>query len=122
MIQKFDHVEMNVKDVEASKKFFIEKLGFKLDSVLPGGGVFVRSGDALIGLFGAKPLGLIHVALTADDVEKTMKEVSDKGVEFRRSKPSVNSGTGRMVTDFKDPDGNSWQLAKKVKKGTAEVE
>jgi len=122
MIQKFDHLEMNVTDVEKSKNFFIDKLGFKLDSVIPGEGVFVRSGDALIGLFNARPSGVVHVAFTVDDVEKTMKEISDKGVEFRRNKPSINTGTGRMIIDFRDPDGNDWQLAKKIQKGTAEVD
>ncbi|MCJ7771311.1 VOC family protein [Candidatus Bathyarchaeota archaeon] len=119
-IAKVDHIEINVADVEESKKFFIEKLGFKLFSVIPGEGVFVNSGDAMIGLFNGKPIGFVHIAFTVDDVEKAQAELIEKGLEFRR-KPMVNAGTGRMITGLKDPDGNNWQLAKKVQKGNAEV-
>jgi len=119
-IKKVDHIEMNVADVEKSKDFFINKLGFKLHSVIPNEGVFVCSGDALIGLFNAKAVGFTHIAFTVDDVEKAQEELIAKGLEFRR-KPMVNAGTGRMITGLKDPDGNNWQLAKQVQKGAAEV-
>ena len=119
-IKKVDHIEINVADVEASKNFFIDKLGFKLFSVISGEGVFVNSGDAMIGLFNGKPLGFVHIAFTVDDVEKAQEELIKKGLEFRR-KPMVDAGTGRMITGLKDPDGNNWQLAKQVQKGAAEV-
>ena len=119
LILKFDHVEINVKDVKKAMDFFIKKLGFKLESVIEGEGVFVKSGDVSIGLFEGEPLGLKHIAFTVDDVEKSYRELKDKGVEFL-FEPLINAYTGRMVVDFKDLDGNVWQLTKKVKKGLAE--
>ena len=113
---------MNVEDVEKMKNFFIDNLGFKLDSIIPDEGVFVSSGEALVGFFNGKPLGITHIAFTVDDVEESMKELKEKGFEFRRDPPTTNAGTGRMITSVKDPEGNNWQLAKKVKKGNAEVE
>lgn len=131
MIKRIDHLQMNVADVEKSKNFFIEKLGFKLHSIIPGEGVFVCSGDVLIGFFDAKdyakvhggqpePLGITHIGFEVDDVEKAQQELIDKGIEFRR-KPTVNAGTGRMITGFKDPDGFTWQLSKQYQKGTVPV-
>ena len=116
---KFDHVEMNVKDVKKAMEFFIEKLGFELESVIEGEGVFVKSGDVSIGLFEGEPLGLKHIALTVDDVEKIYRELKNRGVEFL-FEPLTNMYTGRMVADFKDLDGNVWQITKKIKKGLAE--
>ena len=120
MIIKFDHVEINVSDIEQMKAFFIEKLGFEVESVIEGEGVFVRSGDVSIGLFKGIPLGIKHIAMTVDDVETTYAELVDKQVAFLFS-PVTNRITGRMVADFSDIDGNVWQIAKKIRKGSAEA-
>ena len=120
MIIKFDHAEFNVRDVEQMKAFFIEKLGFEVESVIEGEGVFVRSGDVSIGLFKGMPLGLKHIAMTVDDVKTTHAELVDKQVTFRFS-PVTNRYTGRMVADFTDPDGNIWQITRKIQKGSAET-
>jgi catechol 2,3-dioxygenase-like lactoylglutathione lyase family enzyme len=100
MIQRFDHIEFNVNDVEKAKKFFVEKLGFRLHSVIRGQGVFVKSGDAIVGLFKGKPLGLVHIAMTVDDVENSVIDLGAKGVVFR-TRPHANNDTGRMVCDLR---------------------
>ena len=132
MIKRIDHLQMNVSDVENAKNFFIDKLGFKLHSIVPGEGVFVSSGEVLIGLFDAEeyaqahgqqnvePLGITHIGLEVDDVEKAQDELVSRGIAFRR-KPITNAATGRMISNFKDPDGVVWQLSKLVKKGTVPV-
>jgi catechol 2,3-dioxygenase-like lactoylglutathione lyase family enzyme len=131
LIKKIDHLQMNVADVEASKNYFIDKLGFKLHSVIPGEGVFVVSNDILIGFFDAAdyakvhggqpaPLGITHIGFEVDDVEKEQDELASRGVEFRR-RPTVNLGTGRMISGFRDPDGFMWQLSKQHQKGTVPI-
>ena len=62
----------------------------------------------------------MHIAFTVDDVEKAQNELASKGFQFKRA-PFVNAGTGRMIAGIEDPDGNHWQLAKKLQKGTAEI-
>jgi catechol 2,3-dioxygenase-like lactoylglutathione lyase family enzyme len=123
MIDGYTGVAVVVSDAQASKKWYVEKLGFK--TVLDRGHVVCVSPDAKEpsivlhlcgdGLFPLEP-GNTGIGLTADDVERTCVELSSKGVRFS-AKPE--GAPGSKSARFLDPDGNEFWLfesrvAKKV--------
>ena len=97
-VQKIGHAVVNVTDLEASKRFYTDVLGFRISDVyegnkMPGGMVFLRcNGDhhclALIG--GAPPAGeakrtLHHLAFelaTLDEVFRARDHLQKYGAKI----------------------------------------
>ena len=124
MIDGYTDVAIVVSDAQKAKEWYVEKLGFKvvLDKghaicVSPrmkeGGSLFLHlCGD------GFAPLepGNTGIGLTADDFDKTCKELQEKGVTF--SLPPREED-GFKMAKFLDLDRNEFWLfessmAKKV--------
>ncbi len=114
MIDGIDHIEMVVRDVQKHVAFF-ETLGFNLLSWTDHHGA-----SAELKLPGAnQPIieihevleeenpGINHIAFRCDNVEKTYRDLRDKGIEFYRGPHKVPQ-TGRTNVLFRDPDG--WRL------------
>ena len=123
-IDKLMMFHMAVNNMDEVKKFYTEKLGFKVTSdfayneaqaaqahvpagsrwislELPGGGTSIN----LTNLFENMKPGSMKLYLSTPDIEAAYKELTAKGV-----KPSADitrAGWGTFFS-FSDPDGNQW--------------
>lgn len=126
----WDHVVLNVRDVEKSIKFYHEILGLEID--MPRYEAFKRgqsnfvsvrvSADAIIDLFPkpelvSPPKGQIgnlnHFAIAFErfDMNDFVKFVTEKGVKIVRGPVNLAGakGPGDLV-NILDPDGNSIEV------------
>ncbi len=112
-------VSVPVSDQDRAKTFYAEKLGFSvdIDSSFGDGGmrwVMLRppgSGTAitLVTWFETMPAGSLKGSvLGCDDLEKTLAQLTARGVSFDESEVE-QAPWGRWKT-FDDPDGNGWVL------------
>ncbi len=118
MNMKLELVSLPVSDIETSKAFYNEVLGFHLDhDIQPGNGLRVIQltppGSACSIVIGAgmgldpKDGTVKNTHLVVDDIAVACKELSDRGLEMS----DVNDmGGGVKYAYFADPDGNSWAL------------
>ena len=123
VIGKIGHVVFNVSDLERSRRFYTEVLGFSVtdvypDSMMPGGMVFMRVGTdhhgiALVGGLAASPErgDLHHIAFevpSLDDVLRARDHLRKAGVridfEGRR-----RAGC-QIAIEFRDPDGHHLEI------------
>jgi len=127
MIDGYTDVAVVVSDAQKARKWYVEKLGFKVDldrghaiCVSPN----VSEGGIYIHLYGDNyaPLepGNTGIGFTADDFDKTCDDMEAKGVKFSMR----TNEDGYKVAKFLDPDGNEFwlfesSLAKKVRKDSA---
>jgi catechol 2,3-dioxygenase len=122
-VRKLGHTVVFVSDIERSRKFYTEVLGFKVSdqypgSMVPGGMVFLRcNGDhhclALVGGKGEEPNGksLHHIAFelaTLDEVFRARDHLQKNGARI------VYQGRRRagcqVAVEFLDPDGHHLEL------------
>lgn len=119
-VQKLGHAVVNVADLDAAKRFYVDVLGFKVtevypETMMPGGMVFLRcNGDHhCLALVGGLPPGdqpkrtLHHLAFelpTLDDVFRARDHLEKHGVKI------VYQGRRRagcqVSVEFLDPDGH----------------
>jgi predicted enzyme related to lactoylglutathione lyase len=111
-------VSVPVSDQERAKQFYAGQLGFsvEIDSTFgesmrwvmlrpPGS----RTAITLVTWFETMPAGsLSGSVLGCDDLEKTLAELSARGVTFAEDEIQ-EAPWGRWKT-FTDPDGNGWVL------------
>ncbi len=116
------HVALRSSDIERSKRFYTETLGFELALEKPelflflaGGAAFgVRAPDAQTpdsDKFNPFRVGLDHIALACDDeaeLERVAKALTEAGVENTGVK--TDATLGKKYVAFKDPDRISWEL------------
>ncbi len=118
------HIAIIVSDYEASKDFYVNKLGFEIlrenyrqerdDYKLD---LKVNESTELE-IFGVKnppkrvdnpeACGLRHLAFTASDIEAMVAELEAKGIPCEPIRIDVI--TGKRMTFFKDPDGLPLEL------------
>jgi catechol 2,3-dioxygenase len=121
-LRKLGHVVLNVRDLDASARFYEDVLGLRVSdrypaSMVPGGMVFLRCntdhhGVALVG--GApksESSSLNHFAFevaTLDEVFRARAWLREHGV------PIVFEGRRRagcqIALEFRDPDGNNLEI------------
>ena len=116
MQMRLELVPLPTSDVDASKAFYVERVGFTLDhDVAPGNGMRIVQltppGSACSVVVGvgigdpqAAPVKGLH--LVVDDVEAARAELTGRGVEVS----GVDDLGGVKYAYFSDPDGNSWAL------------
>lgn len=111
-----------VRDLDVSKRFYVELLGFELitEQVLPTGIRWIEvappDGSANLAIVEPKPDrpeyqligGYRWVLFMTEDVHATYKEWSERGVRF--SFAPETPGWGGTYTRFEDPDGNAFGL------------
>lgn len=137
MITGHNHTSFTVSDIDRSVDFYTNTLGFKLEQRFEtqGSGIeqitglrgahllvaFVSLGDFRLELIqylapkGVKldtatnNVGSAHVALWADDIDKTYTDLTAKGVRFKGAPTRSRPGRPR-VAYFTDPDGITLEL------------
>ena len=116
------HVALRSSDMERSKRFYTETLGFELALETPelflflaGGTAFgVRAPDAQTpdgDKFNPFRIGLDHLALACDDeaeLDRVAKALTEADVENTGVK--TDATLGKKYVAFKDPDRISWEL------------
>jgi catechol 2,3-dioxygenase-like lactoylglutathione lyase family enzyme len=111
-------VSVPVSDQDRAKRFYADTLGFSVDIDSSFGDgmrwVMLRppgSGTAitLVTWFETMPAGSLKGSVLAcDDLEKTLGELTARGVSFNENEVQ-EAPWGRWKT-FDDPDGNGWVL------------
>ena len=112
-------VVVPVSDLDRSKQFYSEQLGFTVDHdttfnedtrVLqltpPGSGCSIVMGK---GIVKGEPGTLKGVQLVVSDLEKARAQLVERGVEVGEI-VRMNEADGGSFIFFDDPDGNSWAV------------
>ncbi|MEC1259257.1 VOC family protein [Bacillus swezeyi] len=124
MLESIHHTAIICSDYEASKSFYVDKLGleilsetyrkdrdsYKLDLSL--------NGRYVIELFSfpnppkrltrPEAAGLRHLAFTVNDLDHAVSKLREKGVSTEPVR--IDPGTGKRFTFFSDPDGLPLEL------------
>ena len=119
-------VVVPVTDVDRSKAFYTEKLGFRVDSDLmsgpmrvvqltpPGSNCSITIGPLVVD---EVPESSARYQLVVDDVEAARKQLLDRGVDvgevtqFGAQGPQPgHGGNYNAFVFFEDPDGNNWAV------------
>ncbi len=123
-IKRLGHVGIFVRDVEKSKKFYKEILGFKVSDVNEQGIVFLRCStdhhDTVLvplpkeseGSATAERREIQQISYEVDQVEdlrKALKFLKENGVTIASGLRQRGPGNDKTL-DFLDPDGNNIQL------------
>jgi catechol 2,3-dioxygenase-like lactoylglutathione lyase family enzyme len=117
-LSNLEVVSVPVSDQERAKQFYVDKLGFtvQVDSQFgesmrwvmlrpPGSGTCIT----LVTWFDTMPAGSLKGSvLGCDDLEKTLAELTARGVSF--SEDDIQEAPWGRWKTFDDPDGNSWVL------------
>ncbi len=115
-LDKLHHVAIIASDLERTKAFYVEKLGFEIvrenvrerDVKLD-----LRFGDAELEIFvpnETPPVrpnypearGLRHLAFRVESVKETVKELEEMGIACEPVR--LDTFTGKAMTFFRDPD------------------
>ena len=108
------HVSINCADVEATAPFYTEVLGMKTleRPDFPFNGRWLQTGGGgevhLIEVEGWQPPKGQHWAFRVNDIDATVAELRDRGVEVKD--PKALPGTTARQTFFFDPSGNMIEL------------
>lgn len=113
MIRRLDHVNVRTANLETLVRFYSEGLGLVHGERPPLGfpGAWMYAGDqAVIHLVGVEQqphpegsLRLEHFAFSASGLGEFLKRLQQQGIDFKQSR---QAGTGNVVINVKDPDGN----------------
>jgi|HubBroStandDraft_5_1064220.scaffolds.fasta_scaffold84446_2 ureidoacrylate peracid hydrolase len=106
------HMLLKVRDLEASRRFYCEQLGFELrpnPKPLPDGRPVVSMLQGLsLTIGGAQAPGQVdHMAFAVNDVVGLNERLKRNGVEFDRE---LGAGPFGRAIYVKDPDGNILEL------------
>ena len=117
MDMRLELVPLPSKDVDRSKAFYVDQVGFQLDhDVEPGNGMRVVQltppGSACsivigVGISDPNAASVLNLHLVVDDVDLARQTLVDKGIEVSDVQ---DMGGGVRYAYFSDPDGNSWAL------------
>jgi catechol 2,3-dioxygenase-like lactoylglutathione lyase family enzyme len=122
-IGRLGHVVLNVRDVEASARFYTEVLGFEISDVypeamVPGGMVFLRCnpdhhGIALVGSMtaAAANVELNHLAFevaTLDEVVRARDHLRRHGVTIDFA--GRRRAGCQLAVEFRDPDNHRLEI------------
>ena len=117
MDMRLELVPLPSTDVDLSKAFYVDQVGFNLDhDVEPGNGMRVVQltppGSACsivigVGISDPNAAPVLNLHLVVDDVDLARQTLVDKGIEVSDVQ---DMGGGVRYAYFSDPDGNSWAL------------
>jgi catechol 2,3-dioxygenase-like lactoylglutathione lyase family enzyme len=118
MIKAIKFASIPVRDQDRALEFYTTKLGCRVVTDMPLGPqrwielAFPRAETKLV-LFTAPGQeqmigGFMNVTFMADDVEATVIELTERGVEFVRPAKKEPWGTSAV---FRDPDGNQFLIS-----------
>ena len=117
MDMRLELVPLPSTDVDRSKDFYVDRVGFHLDhDVEPGNGLRVvqltppGSACSIVvgeGISDPTAAPVLNLHLVVDDVEAARRTLVGNGVEVSDVQ---DMGGGVRYAFFSDPDGNSWAL------------
>jgi len=117
MFESVNHVAIIVSDLEVSRDFYLNKLGFILISQLDrperrSTVLYLDAGNCMIELFSfpdppgrqSRPeaCGLRHLAFTVNDLQATVEKLNKLNIVTEPVR--IDARTGRKMTFFRDPD------------------
>lgn len=129
------HVRLTVTDLERSKAFYMDVLGFEIAAESPGspadpevrkdpeqlyGGVVLQTNGMLFGLrpvaagedrFDSERVGLDHISFTVgsrSDLEEAVRRLEEAGVPHGEINDLTDFGIA--IVSFSDPDGVHLEL------------
>jgi catechol 2,3-dioxygenase-like lactoylglutathione lyase family enzyme len=118
MIRGVKFASIPVTDQDRALAFYTEKLGFRLVTDQPFNEeqrwieLGISGTEIRVVLFrfdnGVQPGTKMNITFWADDVERTARELEDKGVEFVMKPQKADWGTAAA---FKDLDGNTFVIS-----------
>lgn len=121
MDMKIEVVPLPVSDIDRSKAFYIETIGFQLDhDVQPGNGMRIvqltppGSGCSIVigsgmGLGSSSGHAVHGLHLVVTDIDEAWRALRQRGAEIS----DVEDMGGVKFAYFSDPDDNSWVLQEK---------
>jgi catechol 2,3-dioxygenase-like lactoylglutathione lyase family enzyme len=122
MEMKLELIFVHVSDVERSKAFYTEKLGFHadIDRTIPDGRRFVQltppgSGCSIAigkGITDMVPGSLHSLLLVVPDIGAAYETLARRGVQVTEPE---RQPWGAIHAEFADPDGNRWTLQQLVR-------
>jgi predicted enzyme related to lactoylglutathione lyase len=103
------HVELHVSDLNAARRFYVDQLGLEILQETPAINLLaVRAGTLRLSIFGMEAApsgpGPVHVVLTSLDLDRTVKQMQERGVIFAGAVIEA-PGFCRYV-QTRDPAGN----------------
>jgi len=114
---RLELVPLPSTDVDLSKAFYVDQVGFHLDhDVEPGNGMRVVQltppGSACsivigVGISDPNAAPVLNLHLVVDDVDLARQTLIDNEIEVSDVQ---DMGGGVRYAYFSDPDGNSWAL------------
>jgi len=107
-----DHIVLHVTDVERSKRFYCDILGFQVDRDR-GRQVFLRAGSNQLGLFAVPDGETLDVRTAVNHLALRMGDGTKAGVKalLEAQGIKVHGRTGdETCVYFEDPDGHRLQL------------
>ena len=122
-LDKIHHVAIIASNYEASKDFYVNKLGFEIlrenyRAARKDYKLDLSLGDCEIELFGVasapkrpnypEACGLRHLAFKVDNIEEVIEELNAKGIETEPIR--IDEFTDRKATFFKYPAGLPLEL------------
>lgn len=136
MIKTIDHIGIMTNDLQKSVEFYTDVLGFSVSAKIEMeeagfSAIFVEKNNIKIELMGFRdqitkrsdgieinlggsPLSLNdHITFTVDNIETTVTELKEKGVEFCMEPVQLEGG--KKISSFKDPDGMLIELVEHTK-------
>jgi predicted enzyme related to lactoylglutathione lyase len=119
VIKQLKFVTVRVRNQDRALAFWTEVIGFNIGTDQPMGNgqrwIEIKIPGAQTGLVLFTPPGeesligsFSGMSFACDDVEKTHRELTARGVEFVKLPTKESWGTSAV---FKDPDGNSFVLS-----------
>lgn len=125
MNQHIHLITLGVRDLEASKKFYRETLGWKPSNSSNEEITFFQAGGVVLSLFQREKLAedalvdpegngfpgftLAYNARSEAEVDDIIRELQSKGVKILKEPQKVF--WGGYSSYFADPDGNCWEVA-----------
>ncbi|MEG1524696.1 MAG: VOC family protein [Clostridia bacterium] len=121
MIQGFAHIGLFIRDIEISKAFYCEKLGFCVVSEtenLDGTKIsMVQNGDCMVELvqlpgYDGYTDGFVnHFAMKVANMSEAKAELEAKGIQFEMEQPvRSNVFNGINFLMFRGPDGEHLEI------------
>ena len=125
MKQHLHLVTLGVRDFKASKKFYMEILGWKPSSSSNDDVTFFQAGGVVLSIYQREKLAedalvdpkgtgfagftLAHNAQSESEVDEIIRDLRSKGVKIIKEPQKVF--WGGYSSYFADPDDNCWEVA-----------
>ncbi|RLV51103.1 glyoxalase [Nocardioides mangrovicus] len=125
MDQRLSFVTLAVADLDRTRAFYVDGLGWTPEMVVPGEVLMIRAGERLVLSFWAEsgfeaevgpirrgqgivPITLAHNVATPAEVDAVLEVAASAGAEVS---PGQQRDWGGYTGYFADPDGFRWEIA-----------